>query len=98
MDINRNQWFMAGLVMLLLGIQFRVAESFVLTPDCTQLLAQGTGNSTAVADTTSSLLAPFQNAPILKKTVTPPDWVGWVLLSVGLVLCLQSLAMKKPEQ
>ncbi len=98
MDINRNQWFMAGLVMLLLGIQFRVAESFVLTQEFTQLLAQGAGDSTAVADTTSPLLRPFQDAPALKKTVKPPDWLGWVLLSVGLVLCLQALAMRKPEQ
>ncbi len=98
MDINRNQWFMAGLVMLLLGIQFRVAESFVLTQEFTQLLAQGAGDGTAVAGTTSPLLRPFQAAPALKKTVKPPDWLGWVLLSVGLVLCLQALAMKKPDQ
>ena len=31
MDINRNQFFMAGLVLLFLGLQFRATESVVLT-------------------------------------------------------------------
>jgi hypothetical protein len=96
MDINRNQWFMAGLVLLFLGIQFRFVDSFVLAPDFARFLTEGTGNHVAAADTTSPLLKPFQNAPA-KKTVTPPEWLGWAMLSVGLVLTLQSLAMKRPE-
>jgi len=96
MEINRNQWFMAGLVLLFLGIQFRFVDSFVLAPDFAQFLAEGTGNRVAAAETTSPLLKPFQNAPA-KKTVTPPEWLGWAMLSVGLVLTLQSLAMKRPE-
>ena len=96
MEINRNQWFMAGLVLLFLGIQFRFVDSFVLAPDFARFLADGTGNRAAAAETTSPLLKPFQNAPA-KKTVTPPEWLGWAMLSVGLVLTLQSLAMKRPE-
>jgi hypothetical protein len=30
------------------------------------------------------------------RTVTPPDWIGWALLSVGSVLVLHSLVMPKP--
>lgn len=98
MEINRNQWFMAGLVLLFLGIQFRLVDSAVLTSECTQLLAEATGKSAKAADATAAILQPFQSAAPPKKTVTPPDWLGWVLLSVGLVLSLQSLAMQKPGQ
>jgi len=97
MDINRNQWFMAGLVLLLVGIQFRLADSFVLTPEFTRLLADSAGKNMAVAETTTSLLKPFQENPPLTKTITPPEWLGWSLLSFGGVLTLHSLAMKKPE-
>ena len=98
MEINRNQWFMAGLVLLFLGIQFRLINSFVLTPEMTRFLAQNTGASVAAADTGFSLPNPLQNRPaLIKKTVTPPEWLGWALLSGGLVLTLQSLAMKRPE-
>ena len=37
MDITRNQYFLAGLVLLFLGLQFRLVESFVLTPEFTQI-------------------------------------------------------------
>ena len=97
MEINRNQWFMAGLVLLLLGIQLRLVDSFVLNAEFTQVLAEGTGNSVAAADTTTSLMRPFQSALPDRKTVTPPEWLGWALLSAGLVLTLHSMAMKKPE-
>jgi hypothetical protein len=101
MEINRNQWFLVGVVLLLLGIQFRFVDSFVLVPEFARFLADGSGNRAAAADTTSGgatspLLKPFQNAPA-KKTLTPPEWLGWAMLSVGLVLTLQSLAMKRPE-
>jgi uncharacterized membrane protein len=96
MEINRNQWFMAGLVLLLLGLQFRAVDSMVLTPEFTQFLAEGTGGRVAAADTTSPLLKPFQSLPT-RKTVTPPEWLGWGLLSAGLVLTLHSLAMRRPE-
>jgi hypothetical protein len=96
MEINRNQWFMAGLLLLCLGIQFRFVDSFVLTPGFAQFLADGTGNRVAAADTTSPLLKPFQSGPA-RKTVTPPEWLGWALLSAGLVATFHSLAMKKPE-
>ena len=98
MEINRNQWLIAGLVLLALGIQFRLVESFVLTPQFTQLLAEGTGNrAAAAAETTTSLLQPFQDQPVIKKTVVPPEWLGWALLSIGGVLALHSMAMKKPD-
>ena len=95
MEINRNQWFLVGLILLSLGIQFRMVDSYVLTSDVTQLLAEATGTPIASANA-GTILQPTDGLPV-KKTVVPPEWLGWVMLSVGLVLSLQSLAMKRPE-
>ena len=34
--------------------------------------------------------------PALRKTVVPPDWIGWALVSLGSVLILHALALPKP--
>jgi hypothetical protein len=95
MDINRNHFFLAGLVVLLLGIQFRMVESAVLTPRFTRLLAESSASSTlAAADSMSSLVGSSANVPPM--TVRPPDWLGYCLLSLGSVLVLHALSMHKP--
>jgi hypothetical protein len=95
MDINRNQYFLAGLVLIFLGIQFQRIDTLVLTPECTRLLGEG-NNHPAVA--ASNLLAPLVGAEsqIAPKTIRPPEALSWGLLSAGAVLVLHSLAMKKP--
>ena len=95
MDFNRNQWFLAGIVVLLLGLQLRYVETFVLNERTTQFLAQKMKDAELVAsnDMGTSLAA---SGPVAKKVVTPPRWIGCLLVSVGSVLLLYSLAMKKP--
>lgn len=96
MEINRNQWFMAGIVVLLLGIQFRLVESFVLNDKTTQFLAERSGDSLSagIASLNGALPTPGASA---RKEIRPPQWLGWMLMSVGSVLILHSLAMKRPE-
>ena len=96
MDINRNQCFLVGLVVLLLGIQVLSVESYVLTPEFTQLLAKQTGHPLAAVNAAAPALVEAAE-PILKKTVYPPEWLGWALLSLAGTLILQSLVMKKPD-
>ncbi len=95
MEFNRNQWFLAGIVVLLLGLQLRYVQTFVLNERTTQFLAQRLKDAEMIAsnDVGTSLAA---SAPIAKKAVTPPRWIGSMLVSVGSVLLLYSLAMKKP--
>ena len=95
MDITRNQWFMAGLVFLLLGGQFRMIDSVVLTPEVTKFLAERTGNTMAAASNMLGSLVNVDAAP--PKTFQPPDWVSWALISVGAVLVLHALSMKGPD-
>jgi hypothetical protein len=92
MEFNRNQFMMIGVVVLLLGLQLRTFESCTLNPKTTQFLASRFSDSTSV--TTNTLFA--TNSPAVRKVVRPPSWLGWSLMSIGSVLILHSLAMKKP--
>jgi hypothetical protein len=98
MDLNRNQIFMAGLVVLLLGVQMRMVEVFVLNERSTQFIAQRIqalkGNEVASTSDLPTLFA--SQGPVARHRLEPPKWLGWVLVSVGSVLVLHSLAMKKP--
>jgi hypothetical protein len=95
MDISRNQYFFAGLLCLLLGAQFRMVDSFELSPEFTQFLAARTGHPLASVNAATQSFTPSEK-PLAKKTVRPPDWLGWLLMSTGSVLILHSWAMKKP--
>ena len=89
MELNRNHYFMAGVVLLLLGIQLRMIDAFVLNESTTRFLSQRAGGAA-----TAAILPAIGPAP--RKTVRPPDWLGWALMSVGSVLVLHALAMKGP--
>jgi hypothetical protein len=95
MDITRNQYFFAGLALLLVGIQFRMVESVELTPEFTQFLAERTGHPLASVNAATQSLTQSEK-PLVKKVVQPPDWLGWSLVSFGSVLILHSFGMKKP--
>ncbi|HZZ73769.1 MAG TPA: hypothetical protein VFE24_16070 [Pirellulales bacterium] len=91
MQLNRNHYFMAGLLTLLLGLQFRQVESFVLNDKVTRFLAER-----LPANNESSMLDFYPSSAPIRKVVKPPSWLGWSLISIGSVLILHSLAMRKP--
>jgi hypothetical protein len=92
MDLNRNQFFFLGLVVLLIGLQVRCVSSYVLNGKTTQFLAERTGNGPSPV--AASFMSMSGSGP--QKVIEPPEWLGWCLMSVGAVLVLHSLAMKKP--
>ena len=96
MDITRNQYYLAGLVLLFLGIEMLYVESFTLTPEFTMFLAKQTNHPIASLNAATESLAPSSGAVIASKTLVPPEWIGWSLVSLGSVLILHSWAMKKP--
>lgn len=93
MELNRNQYFFLGIVVFLIGLQLRVVNFYVLNADATRFLAER-AHSTSPATTMVSFSRDIGALP--NKVVTPPEWLGWCLMSVGAVLVLHSLAMKKP--
>lgn len=98
MTFNRNQYFMAGLLVLMLGAQFRLIETFELNERATQFIAQRMNAwkqpQMASAGSLPAMMA--ASAPVGRHRLNPPKWLGWALVSVGSVLILHSLSLKKP--
>jgi hypothetical protein len=98
MEFNRNQFFMAGLVLFMLGIQFRMVDAVVFNERATQFIAQRMqdlkqGQIASASDVPALYAA---SGPVAQHRFDPPSWLGWSLISVGSVLILHSLALKKP--
>ncbi|MFO7903740.1 MAG: hypothetical protein ACQESR_09205 [Planctomycetota bacterium] len=94
MEINRNQWFMIGLVVLALGIQFRMVHSFVLNEKTTEMLAERLNQEKTV---TTTFIRSFETAPPEShRAIEPPRWLGFIMISAGAVLVLHSFAMPRP--
>jgi hypothetical protein len=93
-EFNRNQYFLVGLVVLLLGLQVRMVESYLLNEKASRFVAERfqvlAGN-----DVGDGAFMPAAG-PIPRRTVRPPTWLGYAFLSLGAVLVLHSLAMKRP--
>ena len=96
MDFNRNHYFAVGTIVLLLGLQLRFVESVRLTKETTQFWEEKFHRSKKQVDPNpiSALLS--VRPPIQSKLIEPPRWLGWSLLSVGGILMLHSLTMRKP--
>ncbi len=90
MAIHRNQYFMVGIILLLLGFQLRMVDSFVLNEKATKFLAERTKGKSS---STTTLLA-IAPSKLTNKIIRPPLWVGLCMMSVGVVLTLHALALK----
>ena len=95
MDFNRNHYFIAGVVVLMLGLQMRLVDSFILSGESTRFLATRFNNGPSLSAGGIAQLMPTGGAAP-RKTLHPPQWLGWALMSVGSVLVLHSLAMPRP--
>lgn len=97
MEFNRNQYLLAGLVVFLIGVQLRLVDTFVLNERATQFLAQRVqqmkGSGAASGDLSTLVAAQASGG---KHRLKRPKWLGYSILSVGGVLVLYSLALKKP--
>ena len=91
MEVNRNQWFAIGLILLFLGLQFRMIDSYVLNEKSAKFIAEKMKRG----DSNNMTLLLNAGSP-QHRTVKPPTWLGWVLISVGGVIVLNCFAMRKP--
>ena len=96
MDFTRNHYLIVGILLLLAGVQFRYVSSFVLNERASRFVDEQLGAPPPVVQQ-RSLLA-FTSAPVLpsRRVVYPPRWLGFSLLSIGGVLFLFSLTMRRP--
>ncbi|MCA9238841.1 MAG: hypothetical protein KDA37_01520 [Planctomycetales bacterium] len=97
MDLNRNQYFFAGILLVLIGAQVRMVSSYELTAEVTQALAKPAALAQGDAPPTLAIAGSSSSFSGARRVVRPPEWLGWCLISVGSVLILHSLAMKKPD-
>ena len=96
MDFDRNRYFMFGVLVFLLGIQFRMVESFVLNETSTRALAR-IAKDTQLASNDFGTQMVLAMHPSPKKTIKPPSWLGWAMLTVGGVMCLHAMVLPKPR-
>lgn len=95
MSVYRNRYFLLGILLVLLGVQFRMVESFVLNERATRTLARVTQKS-SVADNSSGMGAFLGYVtPAPTKRVEPPRWLGLALIAAGTVMGLHAVAIPK---
>jgi hypothetical protein len=87
---------MFGVILLLLGAQFRAVDQYVLNRTCSKFAAEKFGSPTTQAVGGAMTTLPSEATTEL-RTVKLPVWTGWATISVGAVLVLHSLAMKRPD-
>ncbi len=95
------RFFIIGTLLVLIGVQLRVVDSFVLTPKATEFVEHRIRNSglqkPAIARSTTydydSLL--LSSGPRTSRRIQPPRWMGWAALSAGGVLMFHGLTLRK---
>lgn len=101
--MDAHRLFMLGVVILLLGIQFRVVESFELNETATRIVDRRFPREAMPPLTTyvtsnpyaDSWLNPPASVPPATRLVTPPRKLAFAFMSVGAVLILISPAYRK---
>lgn len=96
MEFNRNQYLMVGLIVLAIGAQLRLVDTYVLNDESVCFIQERISKKPAITNSRLSFQVMSTAMPLATKSVKPPKWVGWFVLSVGIVLSLHSLAMPKP--
>lgn len=94
-ELNRHHYFIVGIVVLLLGVQLRMVESFLLNAPTTKWLMEQSDDPTIQAVNAANNVMPAVG-PQPKKRIVPPEWLGYAALSVGSVLVLHALALPRP--
>lgn len=95
MQFTRNRYFMTGMLLVMLGIQFRLVQSFVLNEPTTRAITRLSRQNPIAAHTPSLSSFLMQAYPTPKKRVQPPRWLGLAMVAVGAVVALHAMAMPR---
>ena len=97
MSLYRNRYFLLGILLVLIGVQFRRVESFVLNEKSTRFVARMT--NTPLVDNSTPLGAFFEPVtPAPKKRVTPPRWLGMSLIAIGCVFTFHAIVIPRHRE
>ena len=94
MSLYRNRYFFVGVLLVLLGVQFRMVHSFVLNEPTTRALARFS-KSTPVADNSGMSSMLMQVYPNPTKRVEPPRWMGLAMITVGAIISFHAVAIPR---
>lgn len=95
--MNRNHFFLIGMVFLMLGIQVHIVDSYIMSQKATQITSKILKEDAASNAESATLFLPASGPTYVdQKEITPPEWLGWLFMSIGVVLILHSFAMAKP--
>jgi len=86
MRVARHHLLLAGLLLFLVGMQFRLVASFTLNERSSRFVAARMGGGFEQQG--------MWQSPPLRRVVEPPRWLGLACMSIGAVLTVKSLSMK----
>lgn len=91
---HAHLWIYTGLLLLLIGLQLRAVETFILRPPTTRILAEWTGPGANTAEGAIQRLA-LQSDAVARHEVRPPGWISWATLSFGAVMLAHGVIQKR---
>lgn len=80
------------MLLLLLGLQFRMVHSVVLNETSTKALSKITKNTQFASQDLSTNLY-MSTAPSPKATITTPRWLGYIMLTAGGIIFLHAMVL-----
>jgi hypothetical protein len=86
--MNRNHLVTLGVVMILVGCVLNRIENFTLNETATRVLAEQAEHPAAM----------MPQGTLPPKTITPPAWLRFALISLGFVAIAYAAAMNAPEK
>lgn len=92
MEFNRNRYFLIGILLILLGIQFRLVHSVVLNETSTKALSKITKDTQLASQDFATNLY-MNTAPSPKTTIQTPRWLGYILLTAGGIMFLHAMVL-----
>ncbi len=96
MRFDGNKYFKIGLLILLVGLELRYVETFVLNTAASRFVREKFDSPPAKVAVFVERFFPTTSS-FQQQTFEPPKWIGLALISVGAVLILHSFVAKKQE-
>ncbi len=93
-EFNRNTFFLVGLVLLFVGLQFRMLDSVVLNEPSSRFIAEKFASKTERTTGRFFQMTGIGDATP-RQVVKPPKWIAWCLIAVGTVGILHALALRR---